>query len=114
MKLEKLPPPALPGWLSELLPFERYRVATGDWKVDVMEHGRGRPVVTLHGNPSWGFLYRKVAQALAGAPLRVIMPDLLGLGLSDKPRDAAVHTLDQHAELIGRLADLLELDDFVI
>jgi haloalkane dehalogenase len=57
----------------------------------------------LHGNPTWGFLWRKVAGALSGTGLRVVMPDLAGLGLSDKPRDPAFHTLDRHAALVRGL-----------
>ncbi len=79
----------------------------------VMEQGEGRPVLLLHGNPSWGFLYRKVAHALAGEKLRLIMPDLVGLGLSDKPRDAGAHTLENHARWIGGLIDALELSDLI-
>ena len=79
----------------------------------VMEQGAGRPVVMLHGNPSWGYLWRKVALALVDQPLRIIMPDLIGLGLSDKPRDATLHTLENHARWFGALLDTLDLRDFV-
>jgi cis-3-alkyl-4-acyloxetan-2-one decarboxylase len=82
-------------------------VRAGDVEVHVMEAGRGRPVLMLHGNPTWGFLWRKVAAALEGAPLRLIMPDLVGLGLSDKPRDAGWHTLERHAAAIGAVLDEL-------
>ena len=77
--MKKLPSPALPEWLAAMLPVERYCVEVDGWKLHVMASGRGRPVLALHGNPSWGFLYRKVAHALAGEPVRVVMPDLLGL-----------------------------------
>ena len=70
-----------------------------------MEAGAGPTVVLLHGNPTWGFLWRKVAAALAGAKLRLVMPDLVGLGLSEKPRDAGFHTLDNHARTLGALLD---------
>jgi haloalkane dehalogenase len=79
----------------------------------VMEAGEGRPVLMLHGNPTWGFLYRKVVQELSGEPLRLIMPDLIGLGLSDKPRDAAEHQLDHHADWLGELVDGLGLEGVV-
>jgi haloalkane dehalogenase len=78
-----------------------------------MESGAGRPVLLQHGNPVWGFLWRKVAAALAGQPLRLIMPDLVGLGWSDRPRSPREHTLDNHARWIGRLLDALELSDLV-
>lgn len=79
----------------------------------VMEVGAGRPVLMLHGNPTWGFLYRKVAAALAGEPLRLIMPDLIGLGFSDKPRDMAAHQLSSHSRWLGRLIDELALDGLI-
>jgi haloalkane dehalogenase len=108
--MQKLAPPALPAWLDAMLPFERYLVKVDDVHLHVMEVGAGPPVLMIHGNPTWGFLYRKVAAALAGAPVRIILPDLMGLGFSDKPRDAAVHTLARHARLIGGLIDGLALD----
>jgi haloalkane dehalogenase len=99
----------LPPWLERLVPFERYRLAIAGHAVHVMEIGQGRPVLLLHGNPTWGFLYRKVAAALAGEPLRLIMPDLVGLGFSDKPRDPADHQLDAHGIWIRGLIDELDL-----
>jgi haloalkane dehalogenase len=71
------------------------------------------PVLMLHGNPSWGFLYRKVVAALAGHPLRLVVPDLVGLGCSDKPRDPSIHTLVHHGRWIGNLIDRLGLDDMI-
>jgi len=105
--------PPVPGWLEKLLPFRRYRVQVGGYAMHVMEQGEGLPVLLLHGNPTWGFLYRKVAQALASERLRLVMPDLVGLGLSDHPADEAVHTLDFHARQLGGLVDALGLDRFV-
>jgi haloalkane dehalogenase len=82
----------------------------------VMEWGPpdGQPVLLLHGNPSWGLLYRKVVAALADTRLRLVVPDLVGLGCSDKPRDAAAHTLDAHGAWLGALVDRLGLDDVVL
>jgi pimeloyl-ACP methyl ester carboxylesterase len=110
----KLPPPPLEPWLDRMLPFERYRVEVGGGlHMHVMEQGRGRPVLMLHGNPTWGFLWRKVAARLAGQELRLVMPDLPGLGFSDKPRDPAFHTLEQHASNVGVLIDTLGLEDLI-
>jgi cis-3-alkyl-4-acyloxetan-2-one decarboxylase len=106
--------PALPEWLDRQLPFRRSLVDVGGGlRMHVMEQGEGRPVVMLHGNPTWGYLWRKVAAALAGEPLRIIMPDLIGLGLSDKPRHAAEHTLENHARWFGALLDTLVPGRFV-
>jgi haloalkane dehalogenase len=80
----------------------------------LMEAGQGRPVLLLHGNPTWSFLYRKVAAALAGDRLRLILPDLIGLGFSDKPRRGAEHRLESHALWLGALLDGLRLQDPIL
>lgn len=97
-----------------MLPFERYVLPAGGQRLHVMETGTGRPVLCVHGNPTWGFLYRKVASALSGSGLRLVMPDLVGLGLSDKPRDPRVHTLENHARWLGALIDALDLSDVIL
>ena len=112
--MDLLPPPPLPPWLEAQLPFRRYRVQVGAWAMHVMEQGEGFPVVLVHGNPSWSFLYRKVARGLAGAGLRLVMPDLVGLGLSDKPRDPSVHTLDFHGAQLAALLDQLGVQACVL
>ncbi|MCK2217753.1 haloalkane dehalogenase [Actinomadura sp. ATCC 31491] len=58
----------------------------------------GEPVVLLHGEPSWSFLYRHVMPELAAAGLRAVAPDLIGFGRSDKPADPADHTYARHVE----------------
>jgi cis-3-alkyl-4-acyloxetan-2-one decarboxylase len=108
------PAPELPDWLARLVPFERSVLHAGGMKVHVMQSGRGRPVLLVHGNPTWGFLWRKVATALADEPLRLVMPDLVGLGLSDKPRDPAWHTLDNHAAALGAVIDALDLENVIV
>src|SRR5512133_2039192 len=110
----RLPPPALPDFIARALPFTRYLVALGGLRLPVMETGRGPTVVLLHGNPTWGFLWRKVVRELARDRLRIVLPDLAGLGLSDKPREAAFHTLENHAKLVGRLLDAVAPEPFVL
>ena len=105
--------PPLPDWLARQLPFRRSLVDVGGLRMHVMEQGQGQPVVMLHGNPTWGYLWRRVAAALVGEPLRIILPDLIGLGLSDKPRDPSLHTLQNHARWLGALLDALALPPFV-
>lgn len=89
-------------------------VDVGGFSMHVMEQGEGLPVLLLHGNPTWGFLWRKVAAALVNEPLRLVMPDLIGLGLSDHPRDGRVHTLEFHGGTIRALIDALGLTRFVL
>jgi cis-3-alkyl-4-acyloxetan-2-one decarboxylase len=112
--LNRLPPPELPGWLDALVPFTRYRVEVEPGlSVHVMEQGEGRPVVLLHGNPTWGFLYRKVAAELRGEGFRLIMPDLVGLGFSDRPAAVEEHSLENHSRWMAALLELLEVEDAI-
>ena len=60
--------------------------------------GDGEPVLLLHGEPSWSFLYRKVMPVLADAGLRAIAADLVGFGRSDKPAEVGDHTFARHVE----------------
>jgi haloalkane dehalogenase len=70
----------------------------------------GPPVLLLHGEPSWSFLYRTVIPPLAAAGLRAIAPDLVGFGRSDKPTEPADHSYARHVEWVRALAfDVLDL-----
>ncbi len=70
----------------------------------------GQPVLLLHGEPSWSFLYRKVIPVLAEAGLRAIAPDLIGFGRSDKPAEHSEHSYARHVEWIRSFAfDKLDL-----
>jgi haloalkane dehalogenase len=103
--MNRLFAPPLPDFLARALPFERSLVDAGGARFHVMEAGNGPAVVFLHGNPAWGFLWRNVARDVAAARLRAIVPDLVGLGLSEKPRDPGFHTLENHARAVGALLD---------
>ncbi|OBS02204.1 alpha/beta hydrolase [Mycobacterium gordonae] len=70
----------------------------------------GTPVVCFHGEPSWAYLYRKMLPPLVAAGLRVIVPDLVGFGRSDKPTDRRWYTFDRHSELIGAVLNGLDLN----
>jgi haloalkane dehalogenase len=75
----------------------------------------GPPVLLLHGEPSWSFLYRKMLPVLAAAGLRAIAPDLVGFGRSDKPGDLADHTYARHVEWMRGFAfDALDLRDVTL
>jgi haloalkane dehalogenase len=70
----------------------------------------GEPVLLLHGEPSWSFLHRRMIPPLAAAGLRVIAPDLIGFGRSDKPADVADHSYARHVEWVRALVeDVLDL-----
>ncbi len=81
-------------------------------KVHVLEVGSGFPVFLQHGNPTSGFLYRKVAEELPTDRVRVIMPTLVGLGFSSKV-PASEHTLDNHVRWISGVLEQLQLMELV-
>ena len=109
-----LPPPPLPSWLEDELPFNRRVFADGEHAIHFIDEGEGPPIVLMHGNPTWSFLWRKVIRILARENVRIIAPDLVGLGLSDKPRDLKIHTLDFHAGRISALVGALDLEGITI
>jgi haloalkane dehalogenase len=84
----------------------------GDLRLAFVETGPpdGEPVLLLHGEPSWSFLYRKVMPVLADAGLHAIAADLAGFGRSDKPAEITDHSFARHVEWIRALAfDHLDL-----
>ena len=81
-------------------------------KVHVLEIGSGYPVLLQHGNPTSGFLYRHVAEALPTDRFRFIMPTLVGLGFSSKI-PASEHTLENHIRWIDGVVKQLELTEVV-
>ncbi|MEV4563979.1 haloalkane dehalogenase [Nonomuraea sp. NPDC049419] len=86
----------LPGF-----PYEPHYAEVGDGlRMAYVEAGPadGEPVVLLHGEPSWSFLYRHVIPELTAAGLRVIAPDLIGFGRSDKPAEQTGHSYARHVE----------------
>jgi len=68
------------------------------------------PVLLLHGEPSWSFLYRHMIPPLAGAGHRVIVPDQVGFGRSDKPSEMTDYSYARHVDWMSSLVfDLLDL-----
>jgi haloalkane dehalogenase len=86
----------------------RYREVDG-LRLAHVDEGDGAPVVMWHGEPTWGYLWRKVAAALLDAGHRVVLPDLPGFGRSDKPVDIGWYTYDRHAAMAATLLEDLDL-----
>jgi haloalkane dehalogenase len=82
-------------------------------RMHYVEEGAGAPVLLLHGEPSWAFLYRKVIPAVAGVA-RVVAPDYFGFGRSDKPTSIGAYSYDFHYDSIERLAEKLDLRDATV
>ena len=104
----------LPSFITRLYPYRQHFAATVFGRMHYVDEGEGRPVLLVHGNPTWSFLYRKVMEGLAGGPYRVVAPDLIGLGLSDKPREVSAHSLRRHGESLLELVRGLDLKDVVL
>jgi haloalkane dehalogenase len=81
-------------------------------KVHVLEVGEGYPVLLQHGNPTSGFLYRKIAAELPTDRLRLIMPTLVGLGFSSKV-PASEHTLANHMRWLNGVLGALQLRELI-
>ncbi|MEO1405437.1 MAG: alpha/beta fold hydrolase, partial [Pseudomonadota bacterium] len=71
----------------------------------------GEVILLLHGQPSWSYLYRHMIPPLAEAGYRVIAPDLIGFGKSDKPLKQTDHNYQMHVDLMTEFARTLELQD---
>jgi cis-3-alkyl-4-acyloxetan-2-one decarboxylase len=82
----------------------------GGLKLHYIDEGSGEPVVMLHGNPTWSFYYRHLIDALRGSH-RVIVPDHIGCGMSDKPDDSRyAYTLASRVDDLELLLDHLGVD----
>ncbi|MBW2629732.1 MAG: alpha/beta fold hydrolase [Deltaproteobacteria bacterium] len=97
-------------------PYEPRYFDTGAGRMHYVDEGPrdGRPVVLVHGNPTWGYLYRHFITPLADAGYRVVVPDHLGFGRSDKPNKATLYTIPKHSERLIALMDSLGLQDATV
>jgi haloalkane dehalogenase len=83
-------------------------------RVAYVEEGEGRPLLLLHGEPSWSFLFRKMIPPLRDAGFRCIAMDYLGFGRSDKPIDLDWYSYKRHTDVCFNLVEQLDLRDVVI
>jgi len=95
--------------VSELYPFANHFLDRKGLRYHYLDEGRGDPVVMVHGNPSWSFYYRDLVKALRDR-YRVIVPDHIGCGLSDKPDDESYSfSLQQRVDDLEALLDHLDV-----
>ena len=87
-----------------VLEFEGYRM-------HYVDEGEGAPVLLLHGEPTWSYLWRNIVPQLPG---RKIAPDLIGFGRSDKPEEIGWYSYDRHVASIATLVDALDLRDLTL
>ena len=93
--------------LETLYPFAPHFIDLPGARYHYVDEGEGDPVVMVHGNPTWSFYYRELIRALAPTH-RVIAPDHVGCGRSDKPQRYD-YTLAQHVQNLEALIERLDL-----
>ncbi|MHB8469650.1 MAG: haloalkane dehalogenase [Gaiellaceae bacterium] len=89
-------------------PFASHWLEHDSLRMHYLDEGDGDPVLLLHGEPTWSFLWRKIIPPLA-ARARALAPDLIGFGRSDKPTDGGWYTYDRHVAAIAGLVEALDL-----
>ncbi|GAB4210798.1 MAG: alpha/beta fold hydrolase [Roseiflexaceae bacterium] len=95
--------------IRAIYPFEQHYLDLPGGRMHYLDEGQGPPVIMLHGNPTWSFYYRRLVLALRDRH-RVIVPDHLGCGLSDKPQ-GYTYRLADHIDNLARLIWELDLDE---
>ena len=86
-------------------PFRAHFSELNGFKMHYVDEGKGEPIICLHGEPTWGYLYRKFIPPLSKTN-RVIVPDHMGFGKSETPQDKE-YTLQTHVEnLVGLIEEL--------
>ena len=98
----------LPGF-----PFASHYLEQDGLRMHYVDEGAGDPVLLLHGEPTWSYLYRKMIPPLADVA-RTIAPDYFGFGRSDKPVEREWYSYDRHYDSIERLVAELELRELTI
>lgn len=103
----------LPSLARQAYPYRSRFVHVNGRRMHYVDEGPpdAAPVLLLHGNPTWGFLWREVMPCLLEAGHRVVVPDQIGFGLSEKPAAAGEHTLDNHIANLVAFVERLDLRD---
>ncbi|WP_188608868.1 alpha/beta fold hydrolase [Chelatococcus reniformis] len=99
-----LPEAARAAW-----PYAPRFARVNGWRMHYIDEGAGDPVLLLHGNPTWGYIYREFVGPIVASGRRVIVPDMIGFGLSEKPTREQAHSLDGHAANLTALVRRLDL-----
>jgi haloalkane dehalogenase len=89
-------------------PYGPHYVTVNGLRMHYLDEGKGDPILCLHGEPSWCYLYRKMIPTLAKSH-RVVAPDLIGFGRSDKPVDRAAYTYAMHHDALTAFVKQLDL-----
>ena len=93
--------------------FAPHYLEVDGYRVAYLDEGPadGEPILLIHGEPTWSYLYRKMVPVLVEAGHRCIVPDLIGFGRSDKPASMDTHTYKFHVDAMTELVEALDLRD---
>ncbi len=97
-------------------PFEPHYALIEGFRMHYIDEGpeNGQIILMLHGQPTWSYLYRKMIPVLAKAGIRVIAPDHIGMGRSDKPIDLSFHTYELHIARMKKFIASLKLKNITL
>ena len=90
-------------------PFAPHHREVDGLRLAHLDEGDGAPVIFMHGEPTWSFLWRKVIPPVRDAGFRCVAPDMAGFGASDKPVDVEWYSYDRHTAMVATLLDDLDL-----
>ena len=99
----------LPGF-----PYEPHYVEVDGLRLHHVDEGAGPTVLCFHGEPDWSYLYRHMTAGLVDAGHRVVCPDLVGFGRSDKPTDRGWYSYERHVDTVTRHLGQIELADVTV
>ena len=94
-------------------PFPSRFLRSSRGRMHYVDVGEGSPILCVHGNPTWSFLYRNFVKGLSDAH-RVVAVDLIGFGLSEKPPDPDAYTIEGHIDALSELVEALDLRDLTL
>jgi pimeloyl-ACP methyl ester carboxylesterase len=102
----------LPGW-----PYAPHYLQIDGLRMHYVDEGPRDAAVTalcLHGQPSWSYLYRKMIPVFSAAGLRVVAPDLIGFGRSDKPEDESWYSFEHHRQALLQFVEQMDLRNVLL
>ena len=86
-----------------------------DWRAHYIDEGQGeRTFLCLHGEPAWSYLYRRMIPAFLASGARVVAPDFIGFGRSDKPEHEALYSFEFHRSFLFQVVEALNLRNITL
>lgn len=102
------------AWLNRRqYPFQPHHLLVDGGRMHFVDEGNGDPILFVHGNPTWSYMWRLAITTFTREGRRCVAPDLIGFGLSEKPRDFS-HTPAAHARNLAKLVQHLDLNNITL